>query len=355
MVFKDFLKGFGIIAIIISLLPLLPVDFWWIRMFDFPHIQLTAITFTAIIAYFLEFDKKDRKDYFFTVLLTVCFIYQFSKLAPYTFFYEKEVNNATLTDTKNRVKLLTANVLQKNEQDKELIKIIKDLNPDILIFTEANQRWQNAITSNISTEYKYKVEMPLENTYGILMYSKFELIEPQVKFMVTDTIPSIHTKFKMSSGEVAQLYAVHPTPPMPQENPLSTDRDAELMLTVELARKSILPVIVIGDFNDVAWSPITELFQRTSELLDIRVGRGLYNTFNADSYFLRWPLDHIYVSPEFRVADILNCDNINSDHFPYYTELYFEPKGAKEQLPEPASKEDLKEAKREIKKLKNKQ
>lgn len=262
--------------------------------------------------------------------------------------------DATVPNTQPKIKLLTANVLQKNENNDRLINLIKDLDADIMVLTEANNRWKNVIIKYLSSEYKYKVELPLDNTYGILMYSKFELINSEVKFMVTDSIPSIHSKVRLPSGDVVQLYAIHPTPPMPQENPLSTDRDAELMMTSQLARESKIPTIVIGDFNDIAWSATSKLFQATSELLDIRVGRGFYSTFNAKKYVFRWPLDHVYVSPEFRLLQLKSCKSIDSDHFPYYVELTFEPEGATEQLPEPATKDQLKKAQKQLEKLQTK-
>ena len=354
MTLKKFLFGFGIVAIVLTLIPLIPADYWWIRMFDFPHIQLTTLTFIAIITYYIKFDFRNKKDYLFVSLLIICFIYQFTKIAPYTPFYKKEVMDATSTSKKSQVKFFTANVLQKNENNEGLISAIKELDADIMVFTEANNRWKDVIVKNLSADYKYRVEMPLDNTYGILMYSKLELINPEVKFMVTDTIPSIHSQFRLPTGDIAQIYAIHPTPPMPQENPLSTDRDAELLMTAQLARESELPVIVLGDFNDIAWSSTSMLFQRTGELLDVRVGRGFYCTFNAKKYLFRWPLDHIYVSPEFRLSNIKSCESIDSDHFPLYIELSYEPKGAKEQMPEPATKEQLERAQKELDKLKTK-
>ncbi len=354
MTLKKFLIGFGCTTTFFTLLPLIPSDYWWIRMFDFPLIQLTTLTFIAILIYFVKFDFKSSKDYLFIATLIGCFIFQFSKIVPYTLLYKKEVLDATINTKTSKIKLLTANVLQKNENNERLIAIIKELNADVMVFTEANNRWQDVIVKHLSVDYKYKVELPLDNTYGILMYSKFELIQPEIKFMVTDSIPSIHSKLRLPSGDVIQLFAVHPTPPMPQENPLSTDRDAELMKTSKLARESQLPVIVIGDFNDIPWSPTTLLFQNTSELLDVRVGRGFYNTFNAKKSFLRWPLDHIFVSPEFRLVALRACESIDSDHFPYYVELSFEPEGSKSQMPEPASKEDLEKALKQIEKLKTK-
>ena len=346
---KSFLQGFGIIAVVITLIPLIAADYWWIRIFDYPHIELTLLTLTAIAAYFLRFEIKNWRDYTFMIVLVACFLFQFTKLYPYTILSAREVNEPTAKVNKNTgFKIVTSNVLQKNEVSDSLIAEMKRVQPDVAVFTETNTRWKNAISQGIGADYPYKVEVPLPNTYGMMLYSKLELIEPEVKFLVDDSIPSIHAEIKLKSGDRIQLHAIHPTPPMPQHNPSSSDRDAEMMKIALQARNSQLPVLVIGDFNDVPWSQTVGMFKNVGGLLDVRVGRSFYNTFDATSSIMRWPLDHIFVSEEFRVRKIAAGPNIESDHFHFYAELFLQPELAEEQKPKPASKEQLKEAREQI-------
>jgi len=349
MKLKPFLQGFGILAVVITLIPLIAADFWWIRMFDYPHIQLTLLTLTAIATYFLRFEIRSWRDYTFMAVLIACFIFQFAKIYPYTPFAPYDVGEPTETVNKNTgFMLLTSNVLQKNEETGLMVEEIKKLNPDVAVFTETNDTWNEAIKSGLGGDYPYKVEVPLDNTYGMILYSKLKLHNPQVKYIVDDSIPSIHSEIELRSGDRVQLHAIHPTPPMPQHNPSSSDRDAEMMKIALEARDSEIPVIVIGDFNDVAWSQTTSLFQSVGELLDVRKGRSFYNTFDATSFIMRWSLDHIFVSEEFRVKKIDIGSDIKSDHTPFYAELYLQKELAEEQKPEPATAEQIKAAKKQI-------
>jgi endonuclease/exonuclease/phosphatase (EEP) superfamily protein YafD len=121
-----------------------------------------------------------------------------------------------------------------------------------------------------------------------------------------------------------KIHILHPRPPAPGENYHSTERDVELLVLAQHLQGSTSPLIVSGDLNDVAWSRTTRLFRRVSGLLDIRVGRGMFNTFHAEFPVFRWPLDHIFVSGHFKVKRIERLPYIGSDHFPVLAQLVCE-------------------------------
>jgi len=344
MKFKTFLYIFGIVAVTLTIFPFVAVDYWWIRIFDFPHIQLTILTFVAFVVFFMKFDVKRINDYLFVTIMAACLLIQILKIFPYTSLASKDIYNSEEINPNTTISLYTSNVLQSNKKMELLINDIKSKNPDVILLVETDKRWMEYIVNHLPTGYKYNIEAPQDNTYGMLLYSKYKLINPEVKFLVDKDIPSIHTKLMLTTGDTIQLYSIHPTPPMPQHNPRSTDRDSEMMKIANLSRTSTYPVIVLGDFNDVAWSNTTSLFQNVGELLDIRKGRGVYNTYNANSIIFRWPLDHIFVSAEFRLIVIKLGEDINSDHLPTYAKLSFEPERASEQQPKKPAEKQLKSA-----------
>ena len=343
MKLKIFLRLFGVIAIILTIFPYISVNEWYVRIFDFPHLQLTLLTMTALLTYFIGFDFKNKSDYIFISLLSLCFVFQSVKIYPYTAFAKFEVQNSS-TNSHKAFSIYTANVLQKNDDKQLLLSEIEANDADLLLFTETDKKWTNALNNGLGKLYPYKVEVPLENTYGMLLFSKLELVNPEVRYMIEDTIPSIHSLILLESKDTVQLFAIHPAPPTPQHNPSSVDRDAEMMKVARLTRNSKLPVIVLGDFNDVAWSETTSLFQKVSGLLDLRKGRGFYSTYNAKSWIMRWPLDHVFTSSHFRIENVYRGASIGSDHFPFYARLTYEPKLANEQALPPPTKEQLKTA-----------
>jgi endonuclease/exonuclease/phosphatase (EEP) superfamily protein YafD len=340
---KLFLQIFGFVAILLTIFPFIAVDHWSVRVFDFPHLQLTLLTMMALLTYFLKFDIRNIRDYVFVIVLAACFIFQGLKIFPYTAFARYEVLAGT-AGANNSISIYTANVFQDNTKTESLTENLKAYDADLVVLTETNEFWRKSLNKSLLNKYAHRVEIPLENTYGMLLFSKFELYDKRVRFLVEDTIPSIHAKLIISSRDTIQLFAIHPAPPTPQHNPSSVDRDAEMMKIARLSRTSNHAVIVLGDFNDVAWSETTSLFQKVSGLLDLRKGRGLFNTYNAKSWIMRWPLDHIFTSPEFRVFEVERGSKVQSDHFPFFTKLSFEPERAEEQQPPPPSPEQLQRA-----------
>nr|MBI1230568.1 hypothetical protein [Cytophagales bacterium] len=59
--------------------------------------------------------------------------------------------------------------------------------------------------------------------------------------------------------------------------------------------------------------------------MDPREGVGMFNTYNANIPFFRYPLDHVFYSKEFALTRMEKLENIGSDHFSIYIELTFEP------------------------------
>ncbi|MFK7863877.1 MAG: endonuclease/exonuclease/phosphatase family protein [Pseudohongiellaceae bacterium] len=318
------LNLFTALLLTMTLLPLSRSNVWWVRVFDFPRFQLLI---AAIILATLELaltDLKSSKGLTGLLITLACLIYQFVWIYPYTRLARKEVAWAEPSGKGETLTLVCANVLTPNKEAKKLITLLEKCSPDVILTLESNDWWQQQL-STIENQYTYSIKIPLDNLYGMHLYSKFPIQDAEISFLLKEDIPSIHCKILLPSGNLVRCHFLHPAPPVPEYSNSSGERDAELIAVAKSVSNETMPVIVAGDLNDVAWSTTTRLFRKTSRLLDPRVGRGLINTFHADYWFLRWPLDHLFHSHHFTVKKLHRLPKFGSDHFALFTELVLEP------------------------------
>ncbi|GGC79050.1 endonuclease/exonuclease/phosphatase family protein [Marinobacter halophilus] len=320
----------ALLLVIATALPLLRFDQWWVRVFDFPRGQI-AISGAAVIVIFIFFwDPHRVYESVVLGLLVLAVGYQAVKMLPYTVLMPKQVMAAELPSGDTNLKLFVANVLMDNRQSDALLQIVREYDPDMILTVETDEWWERALTT-LEETYPHTLKYPLDNTYGMLVYSRLELIDPEVRFILKDSIPSMHMQVVLPSGDRVFMHFVHPDPPNPKYATETTERDAEVLIVGREVETRDKPTIVAGDFNDVAWSQTTGLFQKASGLLDPRVGRGMYNTFNAKNLLLRWPLDHVFHSNHFKLVRMAKGPAWGSDHFPIFIELSLEAGAVAEQ------------------------
>ncbi|SEP56130.1 Uncharacterized conserved protein YafD, endonuclease/exonuclease/phosphatase (EEP) superfamily [Neolewinella agarilytica] len=331
------LGAFGVIG---TLMPFLRYKDWWIRGFDYPRAQMIIILGLAAFLWIISHNNNDSLNLLVAFLLISATLYQSYRILPYTGVWVRQVKNAP-SDYHERpqISLMVANVLQTNTAYDRLISLVEEQQPDLLLTLESNADWEKALKSGLREHFPHSIDVPLENLYGMHLFSKLELQNPSVKFRIKDDIPSIDCKVDLSDGSRVNLHFLHPMPPSPSEDYSSVGRDAELALVGKQVGQHREPTIVAGDMNDVAWSHSSRLFRRLSGLLDPRHGRGLFATFHADYWFARWPLDHVYLSTHFKVIELKRLTHIGSDHFPVFVRLCFDPASPDPARPSPSTKD----------------
>ena len=334
----------GFLGIILTVKPFIRSANWFIRLGDFPRVQVLIFLLVALVLLAFGFDFGSYFDIAFLVALIVCVFYQMQIIIPFTPLHRREVQTARDGTSENDISLLIFNVLMENDNYERATQMILRYDADIVLLAEPDENWSNNLEP-LKEKYPHTVFCPLPNRYGMMLFSRLPLHDTELQFLIQDDIPSIHTQITLANGRNIALHGVHPRPPMLGENTRSTERDGELLLVGKAIRESDLPCIVAGDLNDVAWSRTTQLFKRISGLLDPRIGRGFYNTFHAHHPFLRVPLDHIFHSPHFRLAHIERVnDACGSDHFPVFVKLSFEPDATAIQAKPYADQDESEEA-----------
>ncbi|MGD8257438.1 MAG: endonuclease/exonuclease/phosphatase family protein [Desulfobacterales bacterium] len=281
------------------------------------------------------------------VVVLLCLVYHAWWILPYTRVFPVEVKSAIIVDSQRTLRIMTANVLTPNRNAKALIELVHENEPDIIVTLESDKWWQSRLDT-LESDYPYTSKCPLDNLYGMHVYSRLRLTDSHIEYLVEPDIPSMHTLVSLPSGHKIRTHFLHPAPPSPTENEKSSERDAELIIVAKSVAESDAPVIVTGDLNDVAWSETTRLFRKISGLLDPRLGRGMFNTFHADYWFVRWPLDHLFHSDHFTLSRISRLRGFGSDHFALFTELVLEVGRDVQQSNLKADEDDLDWAKEKV-------
>lgn len=348
----EFMLGvFALGLIAATVIPLVHTNQWWVRLFDFPRLQLAVLMISTLIGYggLRYWFRLRRWEVAIPTCLGLALLWQFYQIIPYTLLVPYQMAEHRDNSSGSQLSLLISNVRYDNREVSALLEVIREADPDVVLLVEPTLWWAERLEV-LEENYPHVISRPQENHYGMLLYSRLELVDPKVRFLVEPTIPSIRTGVRLASGEVTTLYGLHTRPPgiKKSDEPEREDSDlrdaALLQVAREVAPLERQPVIVAGDFNDVAWSHTTELFQEISGLLDPRVGRGLYNTFNAESRFLRYPLDHVFASDHFRLVELRRLPKVGSDHFPILAVLDYDPSAAAKQDEPTPDSGDMQEA-----------
>ncbi len=323
-IFRYFIIFLCVLLIAVSLLSLIyDLPYWYSKVLDFPREQYLIAGF-ALMLTFIFLNKNWNKASFLLVfgLLGVIAI-QSTRVLPYLIGKKTVPDAPSYFSEDSSFSLMIANVLITNRDSEDFLKIVHQKDPDILMAMEVNDWWIRQLLP-LRKKYKYVVELPNTEAYGLAVYSKLPLKNKEIKYLKHKNVPSLHCDISLPSGKQFRFHGVHPVAPFPSDKyPDNEGEDEVALIKVgNMVLKDSLPALVAGDFNDVSWSHTSRLFGENAKLHNARLGRGLYNTFNAQSAIMRWPLDHFFVSKKFRVITLERLPGFGSDHFPMYAEFY---------------------------------
>ncbi len=301
-----------------TLIPLLPFQHWTVRGLDFAKIQIFILQIVLLIggavspveiSHFLQWQ----------LALAAGALYNGVTLARFTRWWP--ITPVEVVEQhSDEVSLLSANVYQFNTHYHRFIAQVRATDPDIVLTMESNEDWDTAM-KELEGDYPYRCKVPLENTYGMHLYSKLEMTT-QVHYFVADDLPSIEAHVRTRNGYKFVLFGVHPPPPSPTEEPNSKERDGELLSVAKKIRNDGKTTVVIGDFNNVAWARSSQLFRKTSHTIDPRIGRAMCCTFHAHYRFLRVPIDQIYHTSDVFVQELGTLPEFGSDHLALYCRFF---------------------------------
>ena len=304
---------FSGLLILLSILPFIQNQHWIFRVPEFAKLQILTLQVVAFSAAFY-FVQEVAVLWIINSIQIALMAYHVYIFIRYTKFW-KTKKRSTFKYNSTQVKIISCNIYQFNRQYDRFINLINEQKPDIFLTMESDSKWEKAIRV-LENDYPNQQKVTLENTYGMHFYSKLKVKNIKTHYFVADDLPSIEAELETEDGYRFVFFGVHPPPPSPTEEENSKERDGDLLSIAKKVKDYKLPVLVTGDFNNVAWAKSSILFKKTSELIDARIGRGILATFHAKYWFFRVPLDLVFHSSDIFIDKLFIYPSVGSDHFP---------------------------------------
>lgn len=279
-----------------------------ISHFRVQYLVLTLLSGVGLIL-------TDSKKWLLPVLVVIGFVGY-----PIYGYY---VPAAKPVQTNAAFRLMNVNVLKQNEHYVLLGKAIQKYQPDILALQEPDQAWLKALSPYLKS-YPYQKLIPQDNNFGIALYSKIPVSHVEEKWFGKDYLgvkfPSILAELTWANRHFSVL-VTHPLPPSGGFEV----RNSQLLDIASQKAQWGENVIVTGDLNISQWSPFFQKFLKRSNLLDTQRGFGVQPSWMVDSVLFAIPIDHVLVSPKFRVINRQIGPDIGSDHRPVIVDLTLIP------------------------------
>lgn len=248
-----------------------------------------------------------RKQSFWKWCLGVVLIWNGILIAPYL-----PTSTSDSADKITPISIVSLNVHTKNQNKKVVVDYLRKQRPDLIVVMEIDIDWAMAL-KELDDLYPHRLINPRPDNFGIGLLSMWPLSRPRVIDFADNDLPSIVATVQHDSNQF-QFVATHPLPPIGSVR--ANERDQQLRKVADFARQSAIPCIVAGDFNATPWSAAFHEFASRSELKDSALGRGVQASWNARAWFMRIPIDHIFVPRETVILHRAIGPDVGSDHFP---------------------------------------
>ena len=324
------------VALTVALVPFIDTRWWLVRLLDFPRLQFGIVTLLLLVP--LPFFSRAHPR---TVLVlaaagVAAFCADGHRLWPYRPFSDVGASQEACPADR-RLLVMISNVLLSNRQSETLLDEVRAQKPDIFLAMEIDEWWDKTLQP-LAADMPFGVTKITGSYYGIRLFSRLPLIDPNVRFLAGRDTPSVITGVKLRNGEIATFLGLHPRPPLIGQSALP--RDAELYAAAHILREKVGPAVMAGDLNATPWEDAVRRTRRIAGLVSPRQGYGYVYSFDAHSWWAKWPLDQIDYTPGFTPLSLDRLAPIGSDHYPYLVHLCRDP-GVKAPAPGPESEDDL--------------
>ncbi|HEV2127955.1 MAG TPA: endonuclease/exonuclease/phosphatase family protein [Thermomicrobiales bacterium] len=238
------------------------------------------------------------------------------------------------------VTVATMNVGNGMAPDDQLVKVVRQVQPDILAFEELNHRQAEHLAEKLADIWAHQFSFG-DGYEGRAIFSRFPLLRQEM-LPITSDRPDGLVEVELD-GQALTIIVGHPRPPKFRgrglETPYSSHRQLLRLADIAVERS---PAVLLGDFNvrpdngiyeRLRQRGLVDAFAESGEgperTFPVRVANEI-RTFGRRTVRVKTPpvfrADYIWHTPDIRsVATWVGADT-GSDHLPVVSRLAIPPK-----------------------------
>lgn len=290
----------GFATVLFSLLGFLGRLWWPFELMSHFRVQYLGLLVVSTVLFVLI---RWRKSAVFLLILAT---YHITLIQP---FYQK---GPTPPTNQTVYRAVGVNWSTLNKTPEAILDFIKTADADFLSIQELPPNTE-PIRAQISEQYEYSLAFDTAFTAGMILYSRYPIIEGEILELQTAKRPSLSALIQLPDTAL-RIVTTHPISPrrgeLAQQRNDQLKRVSNILATLEPNR------LLLGDLNLTHWSPLYNDFLTTANLNDARLGFGLNPTWPTYFPLLNIPIDQAFVSETLTVHTFTTGSDIGSDHLP---------------------------------------
>lgn len=216
------------------------------------------------------------------------------------------------------IKALLANVYFGNGHHDEVLDYVRGARPDVAVFLEVTPGWSEALQQLAES-------LPYQAYAGeIFVASRKPLRGLRALPLAPAGAMAVSFSFETAAGPI-EVIGAHANWPLGAA--IAASRNRELATLATISRETAGPVVLLGDLNTTAFSPVFSLLLAHTGLADCAMGHGYHPTWPTWFPPLSVQIDHCLAGRGLTVLDFSTGPYVGSDHYPIEVTLQL-PTGA---------------------------
>jgi endonuclease/exonuclease/phosphatase (EEP) superfamily protein YafD len=218
------------------------------------------------------------------------------------------------------LRLVTFNVLRSNPQTTEVAEWLANQEADVILVEEVDRRWVDRLDAVLRDHRRLPTPTLRPDNFGIAVYLRHGLATQAVQ---TTADPADRPRITATldlAGRAVRVVGIHTLPPVSRR--ASELRARQLAEAGRLADSDDEPIVLAGDFNATPWSAPLRRLRADTGLRDSARGFGHRGTWPDGLWWTGMiPIDHVLISPHWRVDGRRVGPALGSDHRPIVIDL----------------------------------